>query len=244
MPTGGRKVLRLRSCLASLRMTEVLTRMLSLPGTIFDPRPKQQGWRKTGSVLGSGPMPLARPACAPQLFSQPVGSTPEFARVLRTADPGPALDGPLTFLPPACRPGRVAARLERLAADPFRPVLAPVLLQIAALATRGCAREMLALDRELDASLDRDARDRSRAAGQRLLAPSGVLARRTLAGSSSNVGRRGRDARPLSRWSTRARARFSICRCGCCCQAYAYWEWSAAMALAARRRRTRAGFRG
>lgn len=112
-------------------------------------------------------MPLARPACEPQLFTESAGpSDLEFSRVLRTADPGPALDGPLTFLPggawlPAWQQWREQTLVSRLA---------PALLQTAAFAVRGCAREILALDRELDSSLSADACARSRAAGRRLLA--------------------------------------------------------------------------
>ncbi len=176
-------------------------------------------------------MPLARPACAPQLFSQPVGSTdPEFPRVLRTADPGPALDGPLTFLPPAnATPAEWLRAWSDWRQTRLVPVLAPVLLQTAALATRGCAREMLALDREIDASFDGDARECSRAAGQRLL---GRLA--------SSRGERwlGR----FQQWVAAGEmpAHFPVVYAGqhalfhlplrLLLPAYAYWEWTAAMA--------------
>ncbi len=112
-------------------------------------------------------MPLARPACEPQLFSATDGpSDLEFARVLRTADPGPALDGPLTFLPGGDRPSAWKGWREQL----LVVRLAPALLQTAAFTVRGHAREILALDRELDVALPPDARTRSRAAGRRLLA--------------------------------------------------------------------------
>ena len=113
-------------------------------------------------------MASARPASNPQLFSSPIGTTDlEFGRVLRTSDPGPALDGPLTFLPDA---GAWQASWNHWQQTILTERLAVVLLQTATLATRGCAREMLALDRELDGTLEPAARERSRAAGRRLLA--------------------------------------------------------------------------
>lgn len=175
-------------------------------------------------------MPLARPACAPQLFSQPVGSTdPEFPRVLRTADPGPALDGPLTFLPAA---GTSSADWLRAWNDWRQTVLttsvAALLLQTAGLAVRGCAREMLALDRELDSVLDPAARTRSIAAGRRLLA--------------RLVSSRGeRWLGKFQQWvlADEMPAHFPIVYAGqhalfhlplrLLVPAYAYWEWSAAM---------------
>ena len=109
-------------------------------------------------------MPLARPACEPQLFSATAAgpSDLEFARVLRIADPDSALAGPLTFLPA----GSWQAWREQV----LIPIFAPALLQVAADAARGCAREVLALDRALDAALSPDARTRGQAAGRRLLA--------------------------------------------------------------------------
>ena len=94
-------------------------------------------------------MPSARPASAPQLFSEAAGpSDPEFARVLRTADPGPALDGPLTFLPlPDAVPTDWLRAWNSWREQTLTSLLAPALLEIAALATNGLAREMLAADR-------------------------------------------------------------------------------------------------
>ncbi len=118
-------------------------------------------------------MPSARPASEPQLFSEVAGPRdPEFARVLRTADPGPALDGPLTFLPPsAAAPADWLRAWNTWREGTLTAVLAPVLLEVVALAVRGCVREILAADRALDAALaPDDARSRSVAAGRRLLA--------------------------------------------------------------------------
>ena len=175
-------------------------------------------------------MPLARSTSAPQLFSQPVGSAdPEFPRVLRTTDPGPALDGPLTFLPVAnLAPADWLRSWNEWRHNILTRSLAPVLLQTASLATRGCAREMLALDRELDASLDPAARERSAAAGRRLLA--------RLASSRGErwLGR-------LQGWVAAGEmpAHFPIVYAAqhalfhlplrLLVPAYAYWEWSAAM---------------
>lgn len=175
-------------------------------------------------------MSLARSACAPQLFSQPVGSAdPEFARVLRTADPGPALDGPLTFLPDAgASPADWLRAWNEWRQNILSRSLAPVLLQTTSLAARGCAREMLALDRELDASLDPAARERSTAAGRRLLV--------RLASSRGErwLGR-------FQQWTVAGESpgHFPVIYAGqhalfhlplrLLIPAYAYWEWSAAM---------------
>ncbi len=107
-------------------------------------------------------MPLARPACEPPLFSVAGPSDQELARVLRTADPGPALAGPLTFLP--------GSPWQAWREQVLVPVLAPSLLQTATLAVRGGAKEIREFDREMDAAFSPDARTRSQAAGRRLLA--------------------------------------------------------------------------
>lgn len=175
-------------------------------------------------------MPLARSACAPQLFSQPVGSAdPEFPRVLRTSDPGPALDGPLTFLPdPAALPADWLRAWNDWRENFLARSLAPVLLQTASFAMRGCARETLALDRELDASLNPAARARSTVAGRRL------LARLAFSRGERWLGR-------CQQWVAAGEmpAHFPVVYAGqqalfhlplrLLIPAYAYWEWSAAM---------------
>ena len=175
-------------------------------------------------------MALARPASTPQLFSSPVGTVDlEFGRVLRTADPGPALDGPLTFLPDAgALPTAWHDAWNHWRQTVLTPRLALALLQTAALATRGCAREMLALDRELDGTLEPDARERSRAAGLRLLA--------RLASSRGE-----RWLGKFQQWvgCDEAPAHFLVVCAGqhalfhlplrLLVPAYAYWEWSAAV---------------
>ncbi len=118
-------------------------------------------------MLTYGLMPLARPACEPQLFSATAGpSDLEFSRVLRTADPGLALDGPLTFSPGGTWPEAWRVWREQV----FVPTLAPALLQTAAFATHGGAKEIQSLDLQIDAALSPDARTRSQTAGRRLLA--------------------------------------------------------------------------
>ena len=175
-------------------------------------------------------MPLARPACAPQLFSLPVGSAdPEFPRVLRTADCAPVLDGPLTFLPAAgVSPAGWLAAWQDWRNTALTNPLAPTLMQTADLAGRGLAREMRALDGELDAALDPSARERSAAAGRRLLA--------RLAASRGErwLGR-------FQQWTAAGEtpAHFPVIFAGqhalfhlplrLLIPAYAYWEWSAAM---------------
>ncbi len=176
-------------------------------------------------------MPLARPACAPQLFSQPVGSTdPEFPRVLRTADPGPALDGPLTFLP-----APIATAADWLEAwkgwreTVLTRTLAPLLLQTTGLAVRGCAREMLALDTELDATLDPAARARSTAAGRRLLVRLASSRGERWLGKCQQWVSAGEMPAHFPTIYAGQHALFHL-PLRLLVPAYAYWEWSAAMA--------------
>ena len=177
-------------------------------------------------------MSPARRACEPQLYTSTTGSgDPEFARVLRISDPGPALEGPLTFAPPAgVVSGNWLAAWHEWRGTVLASQLASALLQAAALAGRGCAREMQALDRELDASLDNASRQRSRLAGQRLLA--------RLASSRGDrwLGR-------FQQWVAAGEmsAHFPVVYAGqhavfhlplrLLVPAHAYWEWSAAMSV-------------
>ena len=176
-------------------------------------------------------MPLARPACVPQLFSQPVGSTdPEFPRVLRTADPGPALDGPLTFLPAANTSPSVWLAAWKHWRDHFLIVsAAPLLLQTANFATRGCAREMLALDRALDASFEPAARERSAAAGRRLLARLASSRGERWLGKYQQWGAAGETPAHFPIVYAGQHALFHL-PLRLLLPAYAYWEWTAAMA--------------
>ena len=175
-------------------------------------------------------MSLARPACEPQLFSAPVGSADlEFGRVLRTSDPGLAVEGPLTFLPAAGLPQNAWLDGWRgWVQTVLSPSLAPALLQASLLAARGCAREMMALDRELDAGFEPAARERSRQAGRCLLASlAATRGERWLAKLQSAVTA---DQMP---------GHFAVIYAGqhalfhmplrLLVPAYAYWEWSGAM---------------
>ena len=118
-----------------------------------------------GGVLRSGPMPtvLSNPS-SEEVFD------PEFARVLRMADPGPALDGPLTFLPlvgstaAAWQEAWVCWRDQTLTAT-----IAPVLATVARHAERGEAREIQEIDKALTGTLDPASGGRSTTAGAHFL---------------------------------------------------------------------------
>ena len=142
--------------------------------------------------------------------------------MLRTADPGPALDGPLTFLPSGAWPLAWQSWREQT----FVPHLAPALLQTAAFAVRGCAREILSLDRAIDAVLPPDARDRSRAAGRRLLARLSSRGERSLGKFQQWAAC---DEMPAHFPTVHAtqHALFHL-PLRLLVPAYAYWEWSAA----------------
>ena len=180
--------------------------------------------RPAACVLPWRPMPLARPACEPQLFSESAGpSDQEFARVLRTADPGPALDGPVTFLPAVVWLAAWQQWREQILVQH----LAPTLLQIAPFAVRGCAREILALDRTLDSSLSADACARSREAGRRLLARlASSRGDRCLGKFQQWVAADEMPAHFPTVYATQ-HALFHL-PLRLLVPAYAYWEWSAA----------------
>ena len=95
---------------------------------------------------------------------------PEFARVLRTADPGPALDGPLTFLPPAaCSPDVWLQAWTTWRERTLTEIIAPLLATVARHAAIGEIREIQTLNLGLTAFLDDNANARSTAAGTHLL---------------------------------------------------------------------------
>ena len=175
-------------------------------------------------------MLLARSACAPQLFSQPVGSAdPEFPRVLRTADPGPALDGPLTFLPDADEsPVDWLHSWGEWRQGVLIRFLAPLLLQATTLAGRGCTREMLTLDRELDTSLDPAVRERSTAAGRRLLARLASSRGDRWLGRFQQCTVAGETPAHFPTIYAGQHALFHL-PLQLLIPTYAYWEWSAAM---------------
>ncbi len=113
------------------------------------------------------------PASVPTLCTLPATSSapdPEFARVLRMSDPGVALDGPLTFAPPAA--GAVDVWLDqwRVWRDgPCTTVLGPMLLAAFAHGGLGRARELQELSLLVHAALEPQAAVRSAQAGARLL---------------------------------------------------------------------------
>ena len=154
---------------------------------------------------------------------------PEFARVLRMSDPGMALDGPLTFVPPlGASPEGWRQAWRAWLAGTLALTIAPCLAAAAAYAERNAARELQTLDLELDAGLEETARARTRAAGRRLL--------RRLANA--------RGERWLDRFQALAAreatpAHFPVVFAGqsalfhlsrrLLLPGYAYWEWCAAM---------------
>ena len=189
-------------------------------------------------MLGSLPMPTA--ASLPETARPEVAGDSEFGRLLRSCDPGAALAGPLTFAFPA---GKAATRKTWLAAwqqwreTLFEPVLAPALAAAAVQAQQGHAREMLALDAELNSrlgSLAPEIATRSSAAGGRLL--------RQL--------HKARGDRWLGKFAVcvaagKTPAHFAIVYAGqsaffhlplrLLLPTYAYWEWSAALAACSMR---------
>ena len=154
---------------------------------------------------------------------------PEFARVLRISDPGMALDGPVTFLPPLGASPEVWRQSWRAWLEgTLALTLAPCLTAAAGHAEHNAARELQTLDLELDAGLEEAARDRSRAAGRRLL--------RRLANAR---GERWLDK--FQAWTAldATPAHFPVVFAGqsalfhlsrrLLLPGYAYWEWCAAM---------------
>ena len=154
---------------------------------------------------------------------------PEFARVLRTADPGPALDGPLTFQPPAtCAPAAWRQAWADWQTRTLAATVAPVLAAVAGHAARGETREIQALDLGLAAGLDPAAGVRSRAAGGRLLQRLGTAR-----------GERWLDKLQRAAASGHTPAHFAVVYAAqsvlfhlplrLLLPGYAYWEWIAAM---------------
>ena len=154
---------------------------------------------------------------------------PEFTRVLRMCDPGMALDGPLTFLPPlGATPQRWREAWRAWLEGTLSLTLAPCLAAAAARAEHGLARELQTLDLELDAGLEETARVRSAAAGLRLL--------RRLANAR---GERWLDKFQVWAAEKRTPAHFPVLFAGqsalfhlsrrLLVPSYAYWEWCAAM---------------
>ena len=155
---------------------------------------------------------------------------PEFARVLRTADPGPALDGPLTFLPPAsCSAPAWTAAWTHWRDRTLAVTVAPILAAVATHAGRGEVREIQALDLGLAAALEGLAAMRSASAG--------ALCLRRL---SAARGERWLAKLQRTAAAGQTPAQFPVVYAAqsvlfhlplrLLVPGYAYWEWTAAMA--------------
>ena len=170
-------------------------------------------------------MPTARPTPSSEEILDP-----EFARVLRMADPGPALDGPLTFLPlPAFSPGAWRQAWTLWRDQTLTQTIAPVLAAVARHAELGEAREIQALDLGLAAALGPTASRQSATAGAHF------LRRLSLARGERWLGKLQRAAA-----AGQAPAHFPVIYAAqsvlfhlplrLLLPGYAYWEWIAAMA--------------
>lgn len=154
---------------------------------------------------------------------------PEADRLLRLCDPGAALTGPLSFLPPARADAAVwLSAWQRWQAEIFGELLAPMLASAASHAAAGRPREMRELNEALASRLDDASRARSAAAGHRLL--------RRLGPSRGD-----RWLGKFLAWEAQGAlaAHFPIVYAGqnaffhlplrALLPTYAYWEWSAAV---------------
>ena len=144
---------------------------------------------------------------------------PEFARVLRMGDPGMALDGPLTFLPPV---GRVP---RRRGGKSWRAWLeGPLGLNARALPRRRCrprrnrARARTPVARPRPRRRSRCRRTRPFHGGGPPVCCAGWPTPGANAGSTSSRRGGGKPRPRISRWFSRGRARFFIFPDGCCCR--------------------------
>ena len=173
------------------------------------------------------------PASAPTLCTLPAASSaldPEFVRVLRTADPGSTLDGPLTFAPPAG--GAVDPWLEAWRGwrdGPCAAVIAPALVAAADFARQGTARELQALNASLHAALEPTAAVRSALAGGRLLRRLGTSRGERWVGKlQAGVAAGGQPIHlPIIYAAQSALFHLPLRQL---IPSYAYWEWTAALA--------------
>lgn len=159
----------------------------------------------------------------------PAGEDPEFAQVLRIADPGAALSGALTFLPGARLHSEAwLARWRQWRDAPCTHLLAPALEHTARHAALGQSREIRDLDLALAAALSKDAAARASASGRQLYASmDGVKGERWF--------------NKLQAWSAEGAmpGQFAIayaCRYASfhlpgrlLLPTYAFWEWTAAL---------------
>ena len=169
-------------------------------------------------------MPTARPDPA-----RHEALDPEFARVLRTADPGPALAGPLTFLPPpACTPSGWLEAWSLWRTQTLTGTIAPILAAVTTHAERGETREIQALDDAFDTALETAAGVRSATAGAALLKR-----------LSTARGARWLDKLQRAAAAGQTPAHFPVVYAAqsvlfhlplrLLLPGYAYWEWSTAM---------------
>ena len=169
-------------------------------------------------------MPTARPTPSSEEILDP-----EFARVLRMADPGPALDGPLTFLPP---PATTAVWQQAWTTWRDRTLtesLAPILSAVARHAERGEAREIQELDLGLTATLDPAASARSTAAGTHFLRRLSLARGERWLGKFQRAAAAGQTPAhfPVVYAAQSVLFHFPL---RLLLPGYAYWEWIAAMA--------------
>ena len=173
------------------------------------------------------------PASAPSLCTIPVASTaldPEFVRVLRISDPGAALDGALTFAPPAG--GAAEAWLDawrEWREGPCTIAIGPALVAAAACARQGQAREIQELSAVLHAALDPLAAARSALAGARLLRRLGASrGERWLGKLQAGAAVGGQPVHfPVVYAAQSALFHLPLRQL---VPGYAYWEWTAALA--------------
>ncbi len=169
-------------------------------------------------------MPMARPDPA-----RSEALDPEFVRILRMADPGPALGGPLTFLPPpVCTSVAWLQAWTLWQAQTLTGLIAPILTAVITHAERGEAREIQALDLAFTTTLETTASGRSATAGAALLKR-----------LSTARGERWLDKLQRAAAAGQTPAHFAVVYAAqsvlfhlplrLVLPGYAYWEWSAAM---------------
>ena len=169
-------------------------------------------------------MPKARPDPDPTEVLDP-----EFARVLRTADPGPALDGPLTFLPlAASTTDRWLQAWTEWRDRTLTATIAPVLAAVARHAELGETREIQALDLSLTAALGATASQHSAAAGQRLLRRLGVARGERGLGKLQRAAETGQTPAHFPVVYAAQSVLFHL-PLRLLLPGYAYWEWVAAL---------------
>ncbi len=170
-------------------------------------------------------MPTARPTPSNEEILDP-----EFARVLRMADPGPALDGPLTFLPPTAPDSVVWRQAWTTWRDrTLTETIAPVLAAVARHAELGEAREIQTLDLGLAATLDPAASARSTAAGAHFLRRLSLARGERWLNKFQRAAAAGQTPAHFAVVYAAQGALFHL-PLRLLLPGYAYWEWVAALA--------------